>query len=382
MTPTIRASLAPRTLAEKLWRVPWPVILLVAAIGGVGIAALYSVAGGSFEPWAERHALRLALGIALLLALAVVPLRLWLSVAYPAYAAALALLILVPLVGSSQMGARRWLSFAGASFQPAEVMKIALVLALARYYQWLPPERVSRPNWVAVPLLLILVPAALVMKQPDLGTAVLLAATGLGLMLLAGVHLLYFASGGAAIAALLPLIWVNLYDYQRKRVLTFLDPDRDPLGAGYHILQSKIALGSGGLNGKGFMAGTQSQLNFLPEKHTDFIFTTFAEEMGFAGSATLLLLYAMLITALLITSLGVRNTFSRLLAAGAAVLFGLHVMINIAMVTGLVPVVGVPLPLVSYGGTSMTTLLIAIGLAMCAHVHRGEHLRREDLGRL
>ena len=370
---------ASRSLTEKLWRVQWLVLVLIAVVASVGVSALYSVAGGSFEPWAEQHALRVAIGLAVVIVIALVPLRLWLGLAYPAYLVALGLLALVPVIGVVQMGARRWLGAGGLQIQPAEIMKVALVLALARYYQWLAPERTSRPIWVAVPLLLIAAPAALVLRQPDLGTAILLVATGLTLMYLASVHWSYFVAGVAAIAGLAPILRTFLHDYQLRRILTFLDPERDSLGAGYHILQSKIALGSGGLNGKGFMAGTQSKLNFLPEKHTDFIFTMFAEEMGFAGSVTLLALYGVLIGLLFSMAFSVRNQFSRLLIAGSAVVLSLYVAINIAMVTGLVPVVGVPLPLVSYGGTSMSTLLIAIGLAMSAYVHRGEPMRREDL---
>jgi rod shape determining protein RodA len=375
-------DLRPRTLAEKLWRVHWLVLMMLAIIASIGVAALYSVAGGSFEPWAERHALRAALGLGLVLVLAVMPLRLWLGAAYPVFLLAFVLLALVPLIGVLQMGARRWLGIGGLQFQPAEIMKVALIVALARYYQWLPPERVSRPLWVAVPLLMIAAPTALVLKQPDLGTAVLFTVVGLSLMCLAGVHWAYFIGGSATLAALLPMLWGRLHDYQRKRVLTFMDPEKDPLGAGYHILQSKIALGSGGLNGKGFMAGTQSQLDFLPEKHTDFIFTMFAEEMGFVGSAVLIGLYAVLFGLLFSMAFRVRNQFSRLLIAGAAIVLAVYVAVNIAMVTGLAPVVGVPLPLVSYGGTSMTTLMIAIGLAMSAYVHRGERLSRADMGRL
>jgi rod shape determining protein RodA len=374
-------ELAPRAVAEKLWRVHWLVLAVIALLGSIGVAALYSVADGSFQPWAERHALRIALGIGLIIVIAVLPLRLWLGAAYPFYALALVLIMLVPLFGNVQMGARRWLALPGFQFQPSELMKIALIVALARYYQWLPPDRVSRPLWVAVPLAMIAVPTAFVIKQPDLGTAILFAAVGLSLMFLAGVHLGYFVGGGMALAALLPVIWARMHDYQKRRVEIFLNPEKDPLGAGYHIMQSKIALGSGGLNGKGFMNGTQSQLDFLPEKHTDFIFTTFAEEMGFAGSVLLLVIYGVMILLLVAMGLRLRNQFSRLLVAGATVVLGLYVIVNIAMVTGMAPVVGVPLPLVSYGGTAMTTLMISIGLAMCAHVHRLERLRREDFRR-
>jgi rod shape determining protein RodA len=286
---------------------------------------------------------------------------------------------MVPLFGTVQMGARRWLGTGLVSFQPSELMKLALVLSLARYYHSLPAARISEPLRVAIPLAMTAVPAALVLRQPDLGTAILLLAVGFGLMFLAGVKLRYFAAGATLAVAAAPLIWAYLHDYQKRRIATFLDPDRDPLGAGYHILQSKIALGSGGLDGKGFMLGTQSKLDFLPEKHTDFIFTMFAEEMGFAGSAALLAAYGLLLFLLLTMALRARNPFARLLIGGATLTVMFYVVVNIAMVTGLAPVVGVPLPLVSYGGTAMLTMLLAIGLAMSADVHRGEALRREDL---
>ena len=271
---------------------------------------------------------------------------------------------------------------ASAGLQPAELMKVALVLALARFYQWLPTDRISHPVWVALPLMLIAAPVTLVLKQPDLGTAILIMAAGIGVMFLAGVRPAYFIAGAVCLAALGELIWPHLQEYQRRRLLTFIDPERDPLGAGYHIAQSKIALGSGGLNGRGFLGGTQSQLNFLPEKHTDFIFTMFAEETGFAGALALMALYAALIGCLLVMAFRARSPSARLLAAGMAVVFALHVTVNIGMVIGLLPVVGVPLPLVSYGGTSMLTLMFGLGLALTALVHRADPPRREQLGAL
>ncbi len=381
MSYVVSSGVMPRTLSEKLWRIHWPVLLVAATIGSVGVAALYSTAGGSFEPWAERHALRVAIGLGMLIAVALTPLRIWLGLAYPTYVVALVLLAAVPIVGIEQLGARRWLGTASLSFQPSEIMKVALVAALARYYQWLPLERVSRPQWVVLPLLAIAIPVALTLKQPDLGTAMLFALLGLALLFLAGVNFFYFLGGAALVGGLAPFIWNYLHDYQKRRVLTFLDPDRDPLGAGYHITQSKIALGSGGVNGKGFMFGTQSKLNFLPEKHTDFIFTMLAEETGFVGALGLIGLYGLLLFLIVSMALSVRNQFSRLLIAGAALVIGIYVAINIGMVTGLLPVVGVPLPLVSYGGTSMLTAVFLLGLAMSAYVHRGEPMRRSDLGR-
>jgi rod shape determining protein RodA len=372
---------APRTLSDKLARIDWLVPTLALVIAGVGVAALYSMAGGRFEPWAGRHAVRACLGVGLMLIVALVPLRFWLRAAYPIYLAVLALLAAVPLVGIAQLGARRWLGAGDFSIQPAELMKIALILALARYYMRLTDRHVSHPGWVAIPLVLIALPVALVLKQPDLGTAILIALTGLSVMFLAGVAPLYFAAGAVSAAGLSYAAWPHLHDYQRKRLLTFLEPDRDPLGAGYHIAQSKIALGSGGFQGRGFLGGTQSQLNFLPEKHTDFIFTMFAEEAGFLGALGLLALYAALLGCLILIAFRAHQAFARLIAAGIAVVLGLHVSVNVAMVIGLAPVVGVPLPLVSYGGTSLLTFMFGLGLALSALIHREDRLRRDDFGR-
>lgn len=381
------ASISPharevRSVGQRLLRVNWMLIGLIALIGGLGVSTLYSVAGGSFSPWADKHTVRLIVGITIILAMAVVPLRVWLALAYPTYLLALGLLVLVPLLGTEALGAKRWLRLGDFSLQPSEIMKVALVAAIARYYQWLPDEKVSRPIWVLLPALAILAPVMLVLKQPDLGTAVLFATVGFGLMFFAGVNPLYYLAGGASIVAAAPLIWNHLHDYQRRRILTFLDPERDPLGAGYHILQSKIAFGSGGLAGKGYLQGTQGRLNFLPEKQTDFIFTMLAEEGGFIGAVTLVLLYVLLITMLLLMAMAARNAFARLVIAGQAMAVFIYAAVNMAMVMGLVPVVGVPLPLVSYGGTAMMTILIGLGLAMACYVSRHERIRREDVGPL
>jgi rod shape determining protein RodA len=370
----------PRSIAQKLMSVHWPVLIITCVIAAIGMASLYSVAGGSFNPWAERHALRFVVGLAMVMAISVISPRFWMSLAYPVYFLALGLLALVPVIGVDVLGARRWIGLGGVQFQPSELMKVALVLMLARYYQWLPAELVSRPKWVLLPLLAILAPVALTLKQPDLGTAVLFAVVGLALMFLAGVSILYFLGGALGVGLAAPLIWSRMHDYQRRRIEIFLDPEKDPLGAGYHITQSKIGLGSGGLSGKGFMQGTQSQLNFLPEKHTDFIFTMFGEEWGFIGVVWLLALYGILLMLILSMAFSCRNQFGRLLVAGASLVIFIYAFINMAMVTGLVPVVGVPLPLVSYGGTSMTTIMFGLGLAMCGFVHRNMSIRRQDLG--
>ncbi len=372
---------APQSFTAKLWYVNWPVLIVAGLIAAIGCAALYSVSGGSFQPWAERHAFRFLIATAIVLVMAMVRTEVWLRAAYPAYAIALVALALVPVFGTEALGARRWLNVWGMTFQPAELMKLALVAALARYYQWLPVQRVSHPLWAAIPIAMIAVPVILTLRQPDLGTAMLFGVVGLSLMFLSGVSIFYFLAGAAGAVAAAPLIWNNLHDYQRRRIETFLNPDLDPLGAGYHIAQSKIAIGSGGLSGKGFLLGTQSQLDFVPEKHTDFIVTILGEEWGFAGLAVLLGLFALLIALIIVMAWRCQNRFGRLVISGSAVTLFVYVFINVAMVTGLVPVVGVPLPLVSHGGTSMMTLMIGLGLAMSAHVHGGEGIRRKDVGR-
>jgi rod shape determining protein RodA len=290
------------------------------------------------------------------------------------------LLALVPIIGFEAMGARRWLGTPSFGFQPSELMKIALVLMLARYYQWLPKAAVSRPLYVLIPTLAIALPVVLTLEQPDLGTATLFAIVGFGMMFLAGVSYWYFIVAGAGAIAAIPIVYSMLHDYQRKRIETFLNPESDPLGSGYHIMQSKIALASGGFTGQGYMKGTQSQLDFLPEKHTDFIFTMIGEEWGFVGTMAILAVFAALQLTLIAMALASHNRFARLLIAGASLGLFVYVFINVAMVTGLVPVVGVPLPLVSYGGTSMITFLFAFGLAMCGFVHRKRAFRRQDLG--
>ena len=380
MTELFSQVRPPASAAARLARLNWVVVALTAAITGIGVASLYSVADGNLSPWADKHALRFMLALAMALAIAMTPLQAWARLAYPTYAVALALVALVPFVGTEAMGAKRWIQAGGMSFQPTELMKVALAVALARYYQWLDPRRVSHPAWVAVPLAMIAIPVAFTLRQPDLGTALMLAGVGLGVMFLAGVNLLYFAAGAGGAILALPVALVRLHDYQRRRIEIFLDPDQDPLGAGYHISQSKIAIGSGGWTGKGYMQGTQSQLDFLPEKHTDFIFTMFAEEWGFWGALFLIGLYAALLVTLVAMALQVRSPFSRLLIAASGLALFIYVAVNVAMVTGLAPVVGVPLPLVSFGGTAMVTLMASLGLALSAHVQRGEELRRGDLG--
>ncbi len=364
----------PPSVIDKLGELNLLLLIALCALTGLGLAALYSVAGGSWSPWAERHALRFVIGLAMLIVVAVVPLRFWLQLAYPAYAVALIALLLVPFVGSEALGARRWLPLGPLTIQPSEMMKVALVMALAKYFHSLSANRISHPLWLLVPVAMIAVPMALILKQPDLGTAMMVGMLGSSMLLMAGVHLLYFAGGLASLFIGIPLAVPFLHDYQRRRIEVFLDPASDPLGAGYHITQSKIAMGSGGVTGKGFLSGTQGQLDFLPEKHTDFIFTTIAEEWGFVGSMAVLILIGVLLAILLGMALGTASRAGRLMICGTMVSIFLYAAINVGMVSGALPVVGIPLPFVSYGGTAMLTLMFSLGLSMCAWVHRNDPL--------
>ncbi len=362
---------------RKLVYLNWPVILLLSAVASFGFLMLYSVAGGSVTPWMEPQVKRFGLGMTLMLIVAMVPIWFWRNVAGLAFVVSLMLLLAVEFFGSVGMGAQRWIDLGFMRLQPSELTKITLVMFLAAYYDWLPSGKTSRPFWVLLPVLFILIPTYMVLRQPDLGTAILLLLGGSTVMFLAGVHWAYFATviaaGVGGIVAVFEsrgTTWQLLKDYQFRRIDTFIDPSNDPLGAGYHITQAKIALGSGGLTGRGFMQGTQSRLNFLPEKHTDFIFTTLAEEFGFVGAAALLTLYLLIILFCVVTAITNRDRFSSLLTLGIAMTFFLFFAVNMAMVTGLAPVVGVPLPLVSYGGSAMLVLLVAFGLVQSAHVHK------------
>lgn len=371
------AGRGPHDALGKILALNWPLLLLLAAVASFGFLMLFSVAGGDLDPWARPQMLRFGLGVAALLVVAMIDIRFWKLMAPLAYAGSFALLVVVELMGHVGMGAQRWINLGFVMLQPSELMKVTLVMALAAYYDWLDPARVSRPLWVAPPLAMILAPIALVLIQPDLGTSILLLLGGGAVIFLAGVSLWYFAAAVAAGAALVTAVlrsqgtpWQLLEDYQFRRIFTFLDPSGDPLGAGYHITQAKIAMGSGGLVGRGFMQGTQARLNFLPEKHTDFIFTTLAEEFGFVGSMSLLALYALVVVFCAVSAIANRDRFGALLTGGIGATFFLYFAVNMGMVMGMMPVVGVPLPLVSYGGSAMLVLLAAFGLAQSAHVHR------------
>jgi rod shape determining protein RodA len=358
-------------LAVKLGEIDWLLASMLTAIAVVGVLMLYSIAGGQWDPWADRHAGLYAFCFLAMIALGVTDLRIWFAVAYPVYAIGLVLLLAAAVIGHTRLGAQRWLDLGPIHLQPSEIIKIGLVMALARFYHSLPARYAGFSWWLLIPATLILVPAAIVAKQPDLGTALLIAGTGAVMMILAGLSLRLVGVGliGLVIGAPLAAMFA-LKGYQRTRVLTFLHPEADRSGAGYHIIQSKIALGSGGLMGKGFGLGSQAQLNFLPEKSTDFIFASLAEEFGFVGCISVLVLYAAVIAIGIRIASVAHSHFGRLAASGVIVSFSLCVLINGAMVMGLAPVVGVPMPLLSFGGTVMMTMMTGFALVQAVRVHR------------
>jgi rod shape determining protein RodA len=362
---------------SKVLHLNWALVLLIIAVSSVGFLMLFSVAGGRLDLWAEPQMKRFGLGMFLMVVMAFVPIWFWRNMAGLFYVVSIVLLLVVEFFGTVGMGAQRWIDLGFMRLQPSELMKVSLVMMLAAYYDWLDLKLTSRPLWVIIPVLMIIIPTMLVFIQPNLGTALMLLMGGVAVMFCAGVSLWYF--GGVALLGIGSVVavfmsrgtpWQFLKDYQYRRIDTFLDPTADPLGAGYNIIQAKIALGSGGWSGKGFMQGTQSRLNFLPEKHTDFIFTTLAEEFGFIGAFSLLALYGLVIFFCVVSALQNKDRFSALLILGVAGNFFFYIAVNLSMVMGLAPVVGVPLPLVSYGGSAMLVLLVAFGLVQSAHVHR------------
>ncbi|MBL9060766.1 MAG: rod shape-determining protein RodA [Mangrovicoccus sp.] len=362
---------------RKVLYLNWALVLLLCGVASFGFLMLFSVAGGSLDPWLGPQLQRFGLGLGLMFVVAMVPIWFWRSISPLAYLVSVALLVYVDFFGDIGKGAQRWIDLGFINLQPSELAKITVVMVLAAYYDRLPLHKTSRPLWVLVPVLLVLIPVALVLKQPDLGTAMMLLSGGGAMMFLAGVHWLYFAVVLGAGVGLVDLVlqsrgkpWQLIHEYQFRRIDTFLDPSSDPLGAGYHITQAKIALGSGGITGRGFMQGTQSRLNFLPEKHTDFIFTTLAEEFGFIGGSSLLALYVLAVLFCIAAAMTNRDRFGSLLTLGIGTTFFLFFAVNMSMVMGLAPVVGVPLPLVSYGGSAMLVLLVAFGLVQSAHVHK------------
>jgi rod shape determining protein RodA len=367
------------SLPEKLRLLNWGMIALIIVIGLIGVALLYSAGGKNWHPWAGPQLARFCVGLCLMMVIALTDVRVWLNYAYPMYLLMLVLLVVVEVMGHIGMGAQRWINLGFFVLQPSELMKITLVLALAKYFHSMSIDDIGQPIKLLTPIAMVAMPVGLVLLQPNLGTALLLTMASGAVFFTGGVRWWKFAIVIALAAAILPIGWHHLHDYQKARLMTFMDPGADPLGHGYNIMQSKIALGSGGLFGRGFGQGPQSQLQFLPEKHTDFIFVVLAEEFGMFGALFLLLLYFLLIAYGFMIALTCHNQFGRLASFGLTVNFFLYVFVNVAMVTGTIPVVGIPLPLVSYGGTAMLTLLIGCGVLLSISVHRDMRISRTGL---
>ncbi len=371
------AARATLSLGDKLLEINWGFVLLVTVIAAIGFAMLYSIAGGSFMPWSAPQIVRFVIGMGLLVTAALVDIRRWMMLAYPLYAVAFLLILVTIVVGHSHVnGAQRWIMLGPLQLQPSELMKISLILALARYMHGLSVEDISKPFRLAVPLLMIGVPAALVLMEPNLGTAMILVADGCSLLFLAGLSWWWIVPAISGVVAAIPFAFRFLHGYQRQRIMTLLNPASDALGAGWNISQAEIAMGSGGLGGKGFEQGSQSRLNFLPEKETDFIYTSLGEEFGFVGTVGLLVLFAIVIGYGIRIAMQSRSQFGRLLAMGITLNFFFYIMINASMVMGLIPVVGIPMPLISYGGTAMLTVMFGFGLLMSMHVHRQVEIPR------
>ncbi len=367
-------------LLTKLFRVHWIYVALLCCLAGCGYVALYS-AGGGPEPYAWRHGMRFAFGLIMALSLAMIDIRFLARFSWPFYAMSLLLLVLTLRMGHVGKGAERWLEIGPVQLQPSEIMKVALCMALASWFNRASWHRVGNPLFLIPPALAVLAPVALILKEPNLGTAFITGVVGFSIFLAAGMRLWQIGVLLVPLPFLAEIAYGHLHDYQRARITTFLHPESDPLGAGYNIIQSKIALGSGGLWGKGFMQGTQAHLNFLPEKQTDFIFSIVAEEWGLVGALALLLLLLTIIMGAMLIALRCRHQYGRLLALGIGVNMFMYVFVNVAMVVGAIPVGGVPLPLVSHGGSAMLTVMFAMGLLMSVHVHRDVAFadRNEDI---
>ena len=353
---------------DKIFSMSFSYMFLIILLAVIGTVTLYSAANGDWQPWAIQHITRFVAAFALMLGMAVIDAKYYYKSAYVFYLLTFLLLVAVELTGHIGMGAQRWINLGIFKIQPSELMKIGIVLFLARYYSSMTVQGIKSVRGLIIPAILTLAPVALIAAEPDLGTALMVLLTASVMLFAVGVQWWKFASVGALLAALLPIGWNFLHEYQQNRVLTFLDPERDPLGTGYHIIQSKIAFGSGGLFGKGFLHGTQTHLNFLPEKHTDFIFTMFSEEFGLIGSLSVLFLNLLVLALGYVFAFRTRNYFARLTIVGLNTNYFLYVFINIAMVMGVLPVVGVPLPLISYGGTVMFSIMVSFGIILCMSV--------------
>ena len=366
----------PDSFFRKFSHIHWPFLFIIVLLSCIGFLTLYSAAGGSFSPWANKQMIRFCIGLIFLFVIALTDIRIWLRYAYHLYFIAFLLLIIVEAVGRIAGGSQRWINLYLFHLQPSELMKISLILALARYFHLQTQTELRQVRNFILPVFMIFAPAAMVLIQPDLGTSLILIMIGGILLFAAGLPMWIVNTSLVLVTSCIPILWLFLHEYQKRRVLTFLNPESDPLGSGYHVIQSKIALGSGGIFGKGFLKGTQSYLNYLPEKQTDFIFTMFSEEFGLVGGLILIALYGMLMVMGYTIALQSRSQFGRLLCLGIMSTIFLYTFINMAMVMGLLPVVGVPLPLMSYGGTSMVTLLMGFGFLMSVKVHPNTNLYR------
>lgn len=361
-------------LPQKITELPWLFMIMIAITGGIGVMAQYSAGQGAWEVYAFRHLMVFMFGYGVALLLAMIDLRYWARGAYILFAAMLLLIVAVDLVGMMGKGAQRWLALGPLQLQPSEFMKLAVILALANYYANVSEYDLGNPRFLIPPLLIIALPAIFILRQPNLGTALIVITLGCAMSFAAGVRIWKFlAMAGTALASI-PVIWHFMHDYQRRRVMTFLDPESDPLGAGYHITQAKIALGSGGLAGKGFLEGTQAHLKFLPEAQTDFIFSLLGEEWGFIGAAFFILMYFTLIVLIFRISLHARSLFGRLVAVGVGFNLFMYFLINIGMVMGLLPVVGIPLPLISQGGSAMLATMLGFGAVLAVAVHSEQRI--------
>lgn len=365
------------SFAQKFKQLNWTLILLIITLASIGFLMLYSAGGGNVRPWLLKQLIFFCIFFALMIMIAVTDIKIWLKTSYLLYGVALIMVIIVNIMGHNAMGATRWFRIGSLTIQPSEIMKVCTVFALARYFYALDLEDIKKIKSLFIPLLMIFVPTILIFYQPDLGTATILASVGISVLFLAGVKLWKFVSVGVITLIGIPFAWsFLLYDYQKNRVLNFLNPDNDPLGTGYNIIQSKIAIGSGGFLGKGYLNGTQGQLNFLPEKQTDFIFTMLTEELGFLGGIFTIGICSAIIALGISIAIKTKHQYGRLLTVGIINIFFIHMFINIGMVMGLLPVVGAPLPFVSYGGTIMASMMIGFGLVLNVDLYKDAELHQ------
>ena len=352
---------------SKLLKINWVIIFCLIFLGLVGVASLYSAAGSDWNPWARNHLIRLIFGFCLMFVIAFIPSQFFMKYSVLSFILGIFALILVKIIGSGSV--QRWISFGSINFQPSEIMKLALILILAKYFDYISKIQLNKLIPYIIPILIIMIPGFLVISQPDLGTGLTIILLGLSILFFVGISMKFVIFSILISISSVPFIWQQLYEYQKNRILVFLNPEMDSLGSGYQIIQSKIAIGSGGLFGKGYLLGTQSRLNYLPEKHTDFIFTLISEELGFLGSISIILVFCLLIASIMKISFKVESLFSKVVVFGIGFLIFLYLSLNIGMVCGLLPVVGAPLPLVSYGGTSLLTVLIGVGIVLSINIH-------------